>query len=181
MRLSFSIILFLLFFLQSCKNHRTQDPARILKEVSKDDDFNKGSLNFKFDLPNDWYRIDTTLQDIYICVLMNNDSIYRPRVNVTNESMHGKTQSNYILGTKLYLTNNMAGIKLLEDGQFEVSNKNCSWYTYNKTQDGMTREMIFYSIAVDDISYNITAGINPGGRNRYRETIDEIVKTFKLN
>ena len=181
MRFSFSLIFLLLLCVQSCKNNKNQDPAKILQEVSKDEDFNKGKLSFQFDLPNDWYRIDTTLHGVFFCILMNNDSMYRPRVNVANESMHGKTQSNYILGTKEYLTNNATGIELLENGQFEVSGKNCSWYTYNSINNGIRREMIFYSIAVNDISYNITAGLNIGGRARYRKTINEIVKSFKLN
>lgn len=171
----------MLLFFQSCKNNRTQDPNEILKDMSKDKDFNSGNLNFKFELPDGWYRIDTTLQGVYFCVLMNNDSLYRPRVNVANESMNGRSQNDYVLGTKNYLVNNMPAIELLDEGNFNVMEKNCSWYSYNRTQDSIKREMIFYSIAIDGISYNITAGLNVGGRSLYKQTIDEIVKSFKLN
>jgi hypothetical protein len=181
MRPFFSIIFLLIFYLQSCNNRSNQDPDKIIADASKDENFNKGSLNYHFDLPDDWYRIDTTLQGIFITVLMKNDVNYRPRINVTNESMKNKTHRDYALSTRNYLKNNMEGIELLEDGEFNVSGKNCYWNTYNMTKDGMTREMIFYSIAIGDISYNITAAFNVGGLARYRKTVDEIVKSFKLN
>ena len=46
MRLSFWIIFFSFFFLQSCKDNRTQDPTKILKEMSKDDEINRGNLSY---------------------------------------------------------------------------------------------------------------------------------------
>ena len=181
MKLSISIIFAIIFCFQSCKNSDTNEPREILKDIAKSDDINIGNLNFQFDLPRDWSRIDTVLQSLYICLLKNDDDIYKPRINITTESMHGKNHSNYVLGTKQYLTNNMTGIQLLEDGKIDISGKNCIWYSYNKTQNGMKREMIYYSIANSEISYNITVGLNPGGIRKYKQTIDKIVKSFRLN
>jgi len=142
MKLSLLIIFITIFCLQACKNRKLKEPAEILKEVAKADDINIGNLKFQFDLPQDWYRLDTVLQGVRLCILINNNNTYKPRINITNESMHGKTHSNYILGTKDYLTNNMTGIELLDDGEFNISGNDCLWYTYKKTQNGMVREMI---------------------------------------
>ncbi|NTS43924.1 hypothetical protein HRG84_23795 [Flavisolibacter sp. BT320] len=166
----------------SCKTKGQTETNQALKELSTDSDFNIGNLNYVFDLPSNWYRLDTSMQGVKLCFLMQKDDSggYNPIVNVSTESMHGKTHENYVMGTKAYLANNMEGIDLLKNGELEINGHPCLWFTYNRTQNGVKREMIYYSVPINGISYNITAGVNETGMERYKMVFANIIRSFRL-
>ncbi len=182
MRFYFIATAAFLFLCQSCKSNKKREPYETLKDAANRDDINTGNLNFKFDLPQNWIRLDTVLQGMKFSFLMPGHAIdnFRPIINISNELIHGQMHEDYIAGTKRYLVNNMEGIESLNDGAFDIAGKKCMWYTYNKSQNGIKREMVYYSIAVNDISYNITAGVNDGGIQTYKPIFDKIIKSFRL-
>ena len=176
------LVLAAILLFHSCKSKGQSESNEGLKELSNATDFNIGNLNYVFDLPGNWYRVDTSMQGVKICFLMqkHDSDGYNAIVNVTTESMHGKTHENYVMGTKTYLANNMEGIDLLKNGKIEVNGRPCLWHTYNRTQNGLKREMIYYSIPINGISYNISAGVNERGMERYKMIFDNIIRSFRL-
>jgi len=163
-------------FIQSCQSSRQKDPADILTDASKLNGINIANLNFQFELPPDWIRIDTTIQNVYICLLLIDDSSNNPRMNILNESMHGKSHSDYVSATQ----KNLSGVKVVDHGWLTMPNNNCLWYTYENWQAPIPRDITFYSIEANGISYNVTAATNPGGQKKYKDTFDRIVKSFSL-
>ena len=182
MRLCFLIVVTCSALLISCKSNKAKSPIEKLKQLASDKDANVGNLNFTFQLPQNWIRIDTSVQGLKATLLMPGHATdnFAPRINVTNEFMHGETHDEYIANTKQYLINNNDGIDLSDDGNFDVQGNKCRWYSYNKTQNGIKRQLVFYSIDVDGISYNITAGVFDGGLQQYKPLFDRLVKSFKL-
>jgi hypothetical protein len=179
-KLLFSVIAGIIFFcLHSCVSNKKK-PEEVLKEMSWSIDSKIDSKNFQFSLPKGWYRIDTVLQGNEVTFLMKEKDDYRPIINVTNELKLVSGHNDYVQKTKRSLIDNVSGVQLIDDGKFDISGKDCIWYTYNRTQDGITREMIYYSIAHNGISTNITAGVNPGGLKKHRRVFDEIVKSFRI-
>lgn len=150
--------------------------------MSASNDIGVGNMNFTFQLPPNWMRIDTTLQGASFIVLMPGHATdnFVPRMNVSTEFMHGKTHEEYIAGAKQYLMLDMDGVELLNNGGFTAGNYQCLWYSYNRPLNGLKRQTVFYSIAVNGISYNITAAVTEGGLQQYKPTFDKIVESFKL-
>jgi hypothetical protein len=178
MRLGFFI--FILFFLtQSCKNQNNESLNRTLHELSKDSEINTGNLNYSFELPPGWSRHDTVLQGLSVTFLMLKDTDdFKPIINVTNEHMN-KGHQEYVNGTKKYL-NNLMDIEMLDDGEITAFGRRGLWYSYIRMFNGIRREMVYYSIPINGISYNITAGVSAGGMQKYRRSFDQIVHSFKI-
>lgn len=180
----YSIFIFMAtLMLLSCKNANTNNinTNKILKEAANSEGMNVGSFAFDFDLPNDWYRIDTVYQGVQVCLLTTNDAVFQPKINVTNESMQGLPHDKYVTSAIQFMLNNSNKVEILEKGQFLVRDKNCIWVSYKIEQNGIKRELVFYSIANKGISYNITSAIKSGGLKKYKNTFDDIVTTFRLN
>lgn len=169
-----------LLSLQSCANDKGQGPVEALKEMSQSVAEEMDSKKFQFNLPEGWSRLDTTLMDSEVTLLMKADENFRPVLSVSTEFMGIKTHQRYVEDCKAYLLGNTPGIQVKEQGTFAVSGRRCIWFAYDKTQNGMTRAMAFYSIAYKATSCNITAGVNPGGREVYRQTMDEIVQSCSI-
>ncbi|KAA5532473.1 hypothetical protein F0919_16940 [Taibaiella lutea] len=180
MKLSYFLIAMMICLsFHSCISNKEKKPAEILREMSRSPDSKIGSENFQFSLPEGWFRVDTILEGNKITFLIKENDNLRPIINVTNEFMRNKSHEAYVDGTKGELLNNM-DVQLIDNGSFPVSEKNCIWYTYNRAQNGIKREMAYYSIANNGVSCNITAGVNPGGLKKYKQVFDEIVKSFRV-
>jgi hypothetical protein len=169
---------------QSCKPKEKYQSIeslnRVISEISSDPGINAGDLNYAFDLPPGWSRLDTVIHGIRITYLLQKDTDnFRPVINVTSADMHGKGLQEYVTSTKEYLSNTM-DVELLDDGEIPVLGGKGLWYSYTRTFNGMKREMIFYSIPINGVSYNITAGVNSDGMPGYRQRFDQIVKSFKI-
>jgi hypothetical protein len=178
MRLGFFIII-LIFLTQSCKNQNNESLNRTLRELSNDPEINTGNLNYSFELPPDWSRHDTVIQRINVTFLLLKDTDnFKPIINVTNEHMN-KGHQEYVNGTKKYLSNSM-DVELLDEGEITVLGIKGLWYSYIRTFNGIKREMVYYSIPINGTSYNISAGISPGGMQKYRQSFDQIVRSFKI-
>lgn len=181
MRKYFNFLFIVISILASCKNVDNTKTINTLKESENFKGINVGNLDFDFNLPNDWYRIDTAYQGVQFCLLTTNDEIFQPKINVTNESMQGLTHDKYVASTMQYLFDNSSNVKIIDKGQFQFRDKHCIWVSYNIEQNGLKRELIFYSIENNGISYNITSAVNSGGRKKYKNTFEHIVRTFRLN
>lgn len=170
-------------FLCQCKNNKDKTPDEMLKEIAKSPTLNAGRLDISFILPAGWHMRDTVMQGIKVLFILKDTQTddYAPNINVTTESMRSLTHADYVIETKKFMVNNFSGINTLNDGRFNVLGKECLWNTYTETHNGVIRERVFYSIAIDSVSYNITAGVSAGGLKIYRPVFDSIVKTFKLN
>ncbi|MCU0322316.1 MAG: hypothetical protein MUE72_07865, partial [Chitinophagaceae bacterium] len=93
MKFSFFILYAVIICLQSCKDNKTKDSTEMLKELVKHENIIVENFNFQFDLPQDWYRLDTVFQGIQLNLIMNNDETYQPRINITRELMNGINHS----------------------------------------------------------------------------------------
>ena len=138
-------------------------------------------MNFQFDLPQNWYRIDTIMQGAKLCFLMgDNVDGLKPGLNILTEHMHGKEHADYFQGTKQYLIFHNSDIKMVEEGVIDISGTKALWYRFNQIRNGVNRQTVYYSIPVNGISYNITAAVTADGMKKYRPVFDQIVKTFRL-
>ena len=173
-----SLLLFVLT--QSCHNRNPKTFEEKLREVSKDQGINAGDMRYSFDLPVGWSRLDTALQGVQVTYMLHEATDdFRPLMNVSNEWMHSKGHEEYVIGTRHYLSNE-TDAEFVEEGTFTTRGGKALWYTYNRNYNGIKRECVYYSIADDGISYNITAGVNAGGMSTYRPVFDEIVKSFAV-
>jgi hypothetical protein len=148
--------------------------------VAKDPGFNAGDRRYSFDLPAGWSRLDTALQGVQVTYLLHEATDdFRPVMNVSNAWMHGKGHEEYVMGTRHYLSNELDA-EFVAEGAFKTRGGKALWYSYNRTYNGIKRACVFYSIANDGISYNITAGVTADGMPTYRPVFDDIVKSFAV-
>jgi hypothetical protein len=177
------ISLLLLVLTQSCHNRKSisdEEAKNILREALKDPSTNAGDMRYSFELPAGWNRIDTALQGVQVTYLLHEATDnFRPVMNVSNEWMHSKGHEEYVIGTRHYLSNELDA-EFEAEGAFTTRGGKALWYSYNRTYNGIKRACVFYSIADDGISYNITAGVNAGGMPTYRPVFDDIVKSFAV-
>jgi hypothetical protein len=175
-----SLLLFVLT--QSCHNRKPskEDAKNMLRETAKDPAINAGDMRYSFDLPAGWNRYDTAIQGINATYLFHEATDdFRPVMNVSNEWMHGKGHEEYVIGTRQYLSNSLDA-EFVAEGAFKTRGGKALWYSYNRTYNGVKRECVYYSIANDGISYNITAGVTAGGMPTYKPVFDDIVKSFAV-
>jgi hypothetical protein len=177
------IFFILLFLTQSCHNRKpisNEEAKDMLREAAKDPGMNAGDMRYSFDLPAGWSRLDTALQGVQVTYLFHEavDDL-RPLMNVSNEWMHGKGHEEYVIGTRHYLSNEL-GAEFVAEGAFTTRGGKALWYSYNRTYNGVKRACVYYSIAEDGVSYNITAAVNAGGMPTYRPVFDSIVKSFAV-
>ncbi|MFM2048318.1 MAG: hypothetical protein RI955_866, partial [Bacteroidota bacterium] len=115
--------------------------------------------------------------------LIGPDSTHQlfPRINVLNETMRNESIEEYIKGNRKNLENDVAfTVTFNEEGIINTAERNIYWYSYTKDYNNIKREMMFYSIPVNGISYCFTAGVGIGGMQYYRSQFDTIVKSFKF-
>ena len=124
---------------------------------------------------------DTVMEGLKVRLIKGPESMAadNPFVNVVVVSMEGRRIDDFTQRNIDYLMRNRKGIAFLEKGEIDISAISARWFTYTKTQDGVTRDMINYIIPVKGFAYMITCGINAGRMDKYRSTFDKIARSFK--
>ena len=68
---------------------------------------------------------------------------------------------------------------MLDKGSLDVSAISARWFRYTKQQNGMTRDMIIYTIPLNGFAYMITCGTNLRVyMGKYRASFDEIARSL---
>lgn len=169
---------------QGCANQTPKTVNEVLNEASKNKDVNVGNLNYTFQLPQGWLRLDTTMQGLKVTLISQPDTTgnLNPLMNVTTELMQNQTSEDYVQHVKSQMAKLTGSVEIMKDGYIFVSGSKVLWFTYKYARPGgaVAREMVYYSIPVSGISYNITAGVNAGGIANYKNVFDKIVESFKL-
>jgi PsbP-like protein len=127
-----------------------------------------------------WIMFDTTIQGLDIRFLIGPPSSAKENLfgNIVIAAMGKKEIDAFTESNMNYLNANEGGIDLLEKGKINIDSIDSRWFTYTKSQNGITRDMINYLIPLKGFSYMITFGTNKGRMSTYRPIFDKIAKTF---
>jgi len=170
---------------QGCANQTPKTVNEVLNEASKNKNVNVGNLHYTFQLPQGWLRLDTAIQGLKVTLISQPDTTgnLNPLMNVTTELMQNQNAEDYVLHVKNQMKKSTGPVEMINDGYITLSGYKVLWFTYkyNRPGSAVAREMVYYSIPVNGISYNITAGVNAGGMVNYKTVFDKIVESFKLS
>ena len=108
-------------------------------------------FNFTVALPDGWGSSDTTMEGtrfrfIYAPATFEKQD---PSVNIIVAQMDGKEVDVFLEDNIDYLKKNMEGITILEKGSIAASAISARWFTYDKVQNGVKREVINYIIPLN--------------------------------
>lgn len=138
---------------------------------------------FKITAPKGWTRVDTVLQGMKGIILFSPDEQYRPMISVSTEPTGSRFHQEYVAACREELLKGLPGAQLEgKEGRLTVGNNTCIWFAYTFGNNGtVERERVFYSIKIQNVSYNFTAGTFPGGMKKYRPVFDSVVSSFRLD
>lgn len=170
------------FILTSCQSQTTTkenfDTTQTIQPVNNQ----QPDFNYIIDVPDKWTIRDTTMPDgMKIRFLLPPQTLKEdyPAGNILIASMEGRNIDDFTSRNMNYLKSNMPGITILERGNIDSTSYNGQWFTYTKEQNGIIRDMINYIIPLKGFAYMVTCGSNKGSIHKYRQTFDNIAKSFR--
>lgn len=140
------------------------------------------NFNYSLDVPGDWIRHDTVMQDgLKVRLYIPGAALKAdyPAINMFVADMNGKNINDFTTINIDYLKTNLPGTVILERGNIDSLMYEVQWFTYTKEQNGIVRDMINYIIPLDGFAYMLTCGTTRGTMHKYRSTFDKIARSFK--
>jgi hypothetical protein len=175
-----------LFFCSSCGDSTTKAVTTIPTKTEREKPTPPGNtqdpnFNFTVVLPDGWASSDTTMEGTRFRFIYAPASFEKedPSVNILVAQMEGKEVDVFMGNNIDYLKKNMEGITILDKGTLDVSGISARWFTYDKVQNGVKREVVNYIIPLRGYAYMITAGTATGYRQQLRPVFDGIARSFK--
>ena len=175
-------LIFSLFIFTSCQSQTTRNEKFDTTRITQPLIDQRPNFNYLIEVPNEWTIRDTTMPDgMKVRFLLPPQSLKTdyPAGNVLIASMEGRNIEDFTTRNMNYLKSNMPGITILERGNIDSTLYNGQWFTYTKEQNGIVIDMINYIIPLKGFAYMITCGSNKGSIDKYRQTFDNIAKSFK--
>jgi hypothetical protein len=139
--------------------------------------------NYIIRLESGWGMYDTVVNDLQLRVILAPARLDmdKPRGNIVIAKMNIPGIDEFTTANENNLKRDMPGVLLLKEGKMDIAGIDTRWFTYTRTQDGITRDMINYIIPSNGFAYMITFGSNAGTMGKYRQAFDNMVHTFRVN
>lgn len=172
----YPLLMFSFFLiLTSFSNAAQVDP---LQQIAKTT-FESPVKGYSFDYPEDWQKVDIKGFDIVLKAPENQQGQSFANLSVIsgplppNVDLEVYTRENV---THLVLNNEF--IHNFDNGTAEIGGVPSNWISYNRGDD--LTKIVQYFFVKDKLAYLITEGSMTASYDDYKETFDEIIKSFKF-